>query len=74
MIGITKGQQLQTSGKQSKEVVTLYGYTIPIKDIAVWQEKDEWIKDEGYIRCIPGREDLRLHLYIDDRQVKDCTV
>ncbi|HHX63028.1 MAG TPA: hypothetical protein GX707_20300 [Epulopiscium sp.] len=66
--------ELQTSGKQSKEVVTLYGYTMPIKDITVLQENDGWINDEGYIRCVPAREDLRLYLYIDDRQVKDCTV
>lgn len=67
-------EELKISGNESKEVVTLYGYTMPIKDIALWQENDEWINDEGYIRCLSAREDLRLYLFIDDRQVKDCTV
>lgn len=67
-------QELRTSGGENKKVVTLYGYTIPIKDITLCQETSEWINEEGYIRCIPDRQDLRLHLFIDDRQAKDNEV
>lgn len=67
-------EELKVSGNKSKEVVTLYGYTMPIKDMTLWQQNEEWINDEGYIRCLSTKEDLRLYLFIDDRQVKDCIV
>lgn len=64
-------EELKSSNKESEKEVTLYGYTIPIKDITLCQNTDEWINEKGYIRCIPHSKEFRLHLFIDDNQPKD---
>ena len=64
-------KELKISEEKNENFVTLYGYTLPIKDITLYVETDEWINEKGYVRCIPESQDLRLHLFIDDRQSED---
>jgi hypothetical protein len=67
-------KKLSISGNQSQEVMTLYGYTMPIKEMCLWTEDETWVNEEGYIRCSPNNKELYLHLFIDDRNEQDCEV
>ncbi len=67
-------EELKALGEKSDAVVTLYGYTIPIKDINIRQENGEPLSEQGYIDCIPDNVYMRLHLYINDTNAEECTV
>lgn len=59
------------SGDVATELVNLYGYVIPIKDILLFDESNEIINQNGLVQCFSDRDGFLL--FIDDRQSKDLT-